>query len=374
MAGKRGKVEDDEVVVVNVDEIIVEILWRLPVESLLRCRCVCKSWYSLISDHHFIKTHLCKSSSPRLLFSTLPPKINLKTTSSLNHLNHPHPVDVDYPLKHPRKSVWIVGSCNGLLCIAIEEDTLFIWNPSTRKSNRLPYSAPKPAAPGCYVLYGFGYQQHTPPPDDYKVVQISCLFKNKAKYDTIVKIYSLKHGNWNNIAPFPHGIPLDDSGKYSNGALHWAASQDFGSSYSWIIVSLDLATYTYAQILQPAYDDQTGADKDLTLGVLQECLCVMCNYRAIRADLWVMKVYGVKDSWTKLASIPYFTHPGRDQFSVPLYISNEGKILLQFGSKLIVFDSKNTPSSQVQYLDECLEACTYVESLVSPDAPTRSWR
>ncbi|KAK1428995.1 hypothetical protein QVD17_11194 [Tagetes erecta] len=131
------------------------------------------------------------------------------------------------------------------------------------------------------------------------------LVVTSSTYDTIVNIYSLNYGNWTNISPFPHGIPLDDSGHYSNGALHWAASQHFNaSSYSWIIVSLDLATHTYAQISQPAYPQTPAADKDLTLGTLQECLCVMCNYRAIRADFWVMKVYGVKDSWTNLVSIP----------------------------------------------------------------------
>ncbi|KAK9078956.1 hypothetical protein SSX86_000625 [Deinandra increscens subsp. villosa] len=359
-----------------LQEIVVEILSRLPVESLLRCRSVCKLWYSLISDPHFVKSHLSLSTCNtryahhRLIFSTLP-KINLKSCSLYDVLYHNSAhalLELDYPLKHPRKSVWIVGSCNGLVCIAIQEDTLFIWNPSTRKSNRLPNCARSKSQPGCYVLYGFGYQELA---DDYKLVEIACIFKDRAKYDTLVKIYSLKKGNWHKIAAFPHGIPLDDSGKFSNGALHWAASKDFGSTYSWMIVSLDLAKETYGEILQPVYDE---GDKDLTLGALEECLCVLCNYRGIRAELWVMKVYGVKDSWTKLVSIPYFTDPGRDQFSVPFCISNDGKMLLQFGSKLIVYDSKNSSSSNIQNLDECLEACTFVESLVSPDAPSRPWR
>ncbi|KAI7735623.1 hypothetical protein M8C21_031939 [Ambrosia artemisiifolia] len=368
--------EEDGPPVLLLEEIIVEILCRLPVESLLRCRSVCKLWYSLISDPLFVKSHLSLSTSNttnprcyRLIFSTLP-KINLKTSSLYDALYHHSldPIELDYPMKHPRKSVWIVGSSNGLLCIAIEEDTLFLWNPTTRKSTRLPYCGRK-SHPGCYVLYGFGYSSTVD--DDYRVVEISCVFKDRAKYSTTVRIYSLKFGNWKKIDAFPHGIPLDDSGKFSNGALHWAASQDFGSSYSWIIVSLDLAKETYGEILQPVYDE---GDKDLTLGVLGESLCVLCNYRGIRADVWVMKVYGVKDSWTKLVSIPYLTDPGRDQFSVPFCVSNDGKLLLQLGSKLIVYDSKSSSSSEIQNVDECLEACIFVESLVSPDAPNRPWR
>lgn len=39
-------------------DLIVEILLRLPIKSLLRFKCVCKSWLSFISDPHFVKSHL----------------------------------------------------------------------------------------------------------------------------------------------------------------------------------------------------------------------------------------------------------------------------------------------------------------------------
>ncbi|XP_023736405.1 F-box/kelch-repeat protein At3g23880 isoform X1 [Lactuca sativa] len=355
-------------------EIIIEILSRLPVESLLRCKSVCKLWCSMISDSHFVKSHLALSTSNnrythhRLILHTSP-RINLKSSplydvlyaESVNLLEH------DYPLKHPYKSIWIAGSCNGLLFIAVEDDDLFLWNPGTRKSNRLP-DVGFNVRSGSYVLYGFGYDESK---DDYKVVGISCVFRSGGNYNIRVKIYSMKLGNWKNIGAFPHGIPLDDSGKLSNGALHWAASQDFGSFYSWRIISLDLAKETYGEILQPVYDE---GNKDLTLGALGESLCVLCDYSKIRADVWVMKVYGVKDSWTKLVSIPYLTDPGRDQFSVPLCISNDGKVLLQFGAKLVLYDSKNLSFSEIHNIDECHEAYTFVESLVSPEAPIRSWR
>ncbi|KAK9072446.1 hypothetical protein SSX86_008880 [Deinandra increscens subsp. villosa] len=349
-------------------EIVIEILSRLPVDSLLRCRSVCKSWCSLISDPYFVKSHLSLSTrnipygQHRLIFSTRR-KMNLKACHLYDAMydKSVNAFKLYNPLKRPLDPVWLVGSCNGLLCVVIEEDTVFIWNPSTRKSNRLPYYEHnvRPLS----VNYGFGYEEST---DDYKVVEICCVFKDRFRYKTFVRVYSLRNGSWKSIGSFPHGMPFDYFGKFSNGALHWAASKDFGLSYSWTIISLDLLKETYGEVLQPVYD---VGDKDLTLGSLREWLCVLCNYREVRVDLWVMKVYGVRDSWTKLVSIPYLTDPEGDRFSVPLCVSNDGKFLLEFGSKLIVYDSKNGSFSEIRNFDECVQASTFVESLVSPMPP-----
>ena len=50
---RRTKHEDD-----LPDEVVLDILARLPVKSLLRFRCVCKPWYSSIANPNFITTHL----------------------------------------------------------------------------------------------------------------------------------------------------------------------------------------------------------------------------------------------------------------------------------------------------------------------------
>ena len=49
---RRTKHDDD-----LPDEIVLDILAKLPVKSLLRFRCVCKPWYSSIANPSFISTH-----------------------------------------------------------------------------------------------------------------------------------------------------------------------------------------------------------------------------------------------------------------------------------------------------------------------------
>ncbi|KAF7150417.1 hypothetical protein RHSIM_Rhsim02G0055100 [Rhododendron simsii] len=126
-------------------EIIVEILLRLSVKSLLRFRCVTKLWRSLISQTEFAKTHLRLASvntdytHHRLILQGLCSYDDFKSCSLYSVLNEKSDtaVEVDCPLKITYSPVMVVGSCDGLVCIAVDLK-VFIWNPSTRKSKRLP--------------------------------------------------------------------------------------------------------------------------------------------------------------------------------------------------------------------------------------------
>ncbi|CAH1434355.1 unnamed protein product [Lactuca virosa] len=325
-------------------DIIIEILSRLPVKSLLRIS------FST-SNNRYAHRHLIFSTKSISVHSC--PLYDVLYDGIVNAL------EIDYPLKESFDYVRIFGCCNGLFLIANKVDDLFIWNPSTRRSNRLPCSGSR----GRPRKYEFGYDESS---DDYKVVAIYYVYKGEAVYNAIVKIYSLKTGNWKRIGDFHNGFSMDCCVKYLNGVLHWTSIQDSGSSYSWTIVSLDLAKETYGEILQPACDE---GDMDLKLGALREWLCVLCDhYGRNCADVWVMKVYGVKDSWTKLVSIPYPIDRECFGFSVPLCISNDGKVLLQHGSELVVYDSENCSFSEIQNFNEWAQAYTIAESLVSPDS------
>uniref|UniRef100_K3YYV2 F-box domain-containing protein n=1 Tax=Setaria italica TaxID=4555 RepID=K3YYV2_SETIT len=76
------------------DEIVLNILVRLPVKTVLRCRAVCKAWLAIISDSSFTRAHLrCSASrceqNPRFIITphTLDhvPWEDLPTTFS-NHI------------------------------------------------------------------------------------------------------------------------------------------------------------------------------------------------------------------------------------------------------------------------------------------------
>ncbi|PWA99588.1 F-box associated interaction domain-containing protein [Artemisia annua] len=231
-------------------------------------------------------------------------------------------IQLENPLQGTRSQrLRIIGSCNELLCILVIDDhTLFIYNPSTRTANILPRSR-QGGGWGC-ELYGFGYDETT---HDYKVVKIwRCDLTSR---DLGAMIYSLKAESWKEIGCFPRVNPFHD-GKFLNGAVHWVTDDGWVGSH--VIVSLDLGKEAYGEVLQLEYDGK--GCKTLTLGVLGESLFVLCHYiKSGVVDVWMTKVYGMKDSWTKLLSI---SHPNDRNLIplpieyAPLYISNDGKLLL----------------------------------------------
>ncbi|KAE8728061.1 hypothetical protein F3Y22_tig00004779pilonHSYRG00022 [Hibiscus syriacus] len=353
-------------------EIIVEILSNLPVKSLLRFRCVSKSWKTLISDPFFIKKHLKsdpKFSKKQVLINTAttqtPTRYSIKSCFLNSIFNDPivTAMEIDYPLKNGSRCDWVVGSCNGLICVAIRQDTVILLNPALRVSKKLTDLGFKKRR-GCYTVYGFGFDASL---DDYKVVRVFC-YQSKGfgdAYESIVRVYSLRTNSWRRIQDFPFGVPCNESAKHVDGNLNWVVFHG-QEGFSCTIVSLDLAQETYKEVPQPWYGD--GAS-ERTLGVLDGCLCVLCNYGRLYAVAWVMKEYGTRESWTKLITIPYLPYPGAEFYSAPLFVSETGLILFHFGMNLVLYDSKENafripviPYDAVSYIDQ---AEVYEESLVS---------
>ena len=53
------------------DDVITNILSRLPVKSLMQFRFVVKSWRNLIRDPHFINMHISQASENKIGFLIL---------------------------------------------------------------------------------------------------------------------------------------------------------------------------------------------------------------------------------------------------------------------------------------------------------------
>lgn len=203
-----------------------EIFARATPETLVRCTSVCKRWNSIITSPTFIKTHLNHQKTRDLLIVRSCP------IGSIKELYYWYCDDVTFtlcgqqpPMDQARKQFYqIVGSCNGILCLADGMDDIFLWNPAIKKWLELP---PLPITIEPNQLYehalGFGFDVMF---NDYKVIRIIHHGLNSNISPKVV-IYSLNSGNWKDVSHLADGLEhLSFRGKnqaFVNGATHWIA-------------------------------------------------------------------------------------------------------------------------------------------------------
>lgn len=250
----------------------------------------------------------------------------------------------------------ILGSCNGILCLGdVHQRYVILWNPYINlKSNTLPIGV------GNYELfthYGFGYDYVN---DKYKLlVAVSDL------RGTVTKMYTFGVKDcWTVIMnfPLPHICESNWAGKFVSNTLNWMALKRLRDQ--WVILSFDLATETYGEVLLPRGDGVKICDPELD--VLRDCLCVtLLDSKKACWVVWLMKKYGVQDSWTKLVMIPdFFGIYGQLH---PLCILENGVVLLKnLFSTLILYNSNDGSLSYPRISGNLgFRMQIYYESLVS---------
>ncbi|XP_062010831.1 F-box protein CPR1-like [Rosa rugosa] len=292
------------------EDVIVRILERLPIKSLIRFTCVSKHWrFIILSDPEFAKTQFQIASQHqtprhRLLISTA-------CVSEFNSLDldaPPSPSPLGYnssvrcPFTQPGgRHVILLCSCNGLILATLhKEENMYIWNPSTQFFKKLPDPADRPANTRLFGC-GFGYLSAT---DDYKVVadfRVSSVDEVKGKE---MHIFSSKANIWKRTeAPPLFDYEFEYEGTLSNEALHWL--DELG------IVAFDLAKEEFQRMPLPIQDGEVQS-----LGAFGDCLCAFDCAKLDTAgsiDLWVMKKYGVADSWTKLFNLKVSDQPDQPE-------------------------------------------------------------
>lgn len=189
------------------DIIEKEILLRLPNKSIICLSSVCKSWRSRILNPYFINFHMMNSVT------------NLNNQSFIAHnkmhLDHHlyvinmnflgRAINLNLPSSLPRTTsagydyFTVVGSCNGLFCLAYKctqlQKRLYLWNPVTRQVKEISkYKIIIHGNLGDHsVSFGFGFDIAG---SDYKVVRI---VSDNRRFISRVEVYSLNENSWKEI-------------------------------------------------------------------------------------------------------------------------------------------------------------------------------
>ncbi|OMO97514.1 hypothetical protein COLO4_14578 [Corchorus olitorius] len=345
----KGKLAREPDVNINAmslpNDLIMEILPRLPVKSLGRFRCVCKHWHSFITKPEFatnlvIQAQETSNDHKFVYFRYTLYQVNLDTHCDKGtkfSINLSSAKEIALPSENSLKlHTTIIGSCNGLIFLCYGRENFYLLNPLTGESRHLFYFSPHGGIK-LKTKLAFGYDSST---KDYKIIR----FQPDEPYS--LRVFSLKNNSWRwpkpDIQDTPNQLIPDlltrDQAVQVGGFLHW---QVVGRNPDRVL-TFDLAQEKFGELINLPRDPNEEA-RVIGVSVLHGCLCVTrksIDYTQ-GCSIWAMKEYGVAESWTKLIKLKlgldgtYF--PDFQLF--PMCYIKEGRVLLlQNVHKIILYD------------------------------------
>ncbi|XBJ04381.1 hypothetical protein VPH35_023325 [Triticum aestivum] len=221
-----------------MEELVLEIFFRLPVKSLLRFKSLSKAWCATISDPMFIRSHLEHQKpswliTPHALDSTIeaeewPTTFSTQTRFyrwqlglgvSDTRLMHA----TDFPGEF--SSIALIAHCDGLVLFPTNTK-LYLFNPATRETMTLPASnRTKTQYKHMFLPTGFGLDHRT---GKYKVVRAFVRSKDPLTevYRMGMEVFTVGDGeactSWRETTTdLPYSVVEWITGKFVNGGLFW---------------------------------------------------------------------------------------------------------------------------------------------------------
>ncbi|KAK1431317.1 hypothetical protein QVD17_07774 [Tagetes erecta] len=298
------------------EEIIEQILTRLPVESILRFKSVSKPWLSLISNPSFTNLQLTqatlahRSSLFISIYDTLTRKLYfLSAAHEGGHVTH---------LFKPFDQIMItceetteLEHLNGLVLFSSGNgynkhmSFAYVINPSTRKIYKLPHP-PSELVRSSYSYYLFGFDESR---NEHKILHIkmfrSILSNKPYKHAKVeVMIFSMSNVSWRKInvdLPCDMVIDWNIGSKHSvcvNSVIHLVLQNRNE------ILSFDLRTEKFLLINLPVecvaytvyerYHDKglnTIISSKPFLMKINGFLGFICHKTRNEIDVWILKDY-----------------------------------------------------------------------------------
>ncbi|GLT32202.1 hypothetical protein SLA2020_068860 [Shorea laevis] len=309
-------------------DIIQEILYRLPVKSLMRFQCVCKSWQVLIKNPDFVSKHLSLAITDKTQHHVIVSAENRKR-HSLSWVSYEEETG-SYVCKVIEEGstasyqsyLGVLDHCNGIICLAVDDDVVLL-NPGIRQSRRLPETCIRSSDGDwdrdyftCSV--GFGYD---PRSSDYKVVRI---WNSNVDDHVRIEVYTMSSNSWREIFSFveyfaDYFVWGTERKRYLNGSCYWLGQEEYYSedepdsdeegNDSEIIVSFDMSNEVFQKISTPD-DFHSRGFYNNGLHILKGSLSlVQCPWLAFQEKLlkvWVRNESGVNGVWTQLKTVRLF--------------------------------------------------------------------
>nr|XP_043618699.1 F-box protein At3g07870-like [Erigeron canadensis] len=351
-------------------DVLLDILIRLPISCLIQFKLVCHSWNSLSMDPELARVHhvAMAKNDPMLMFHCDYPIRNQLSFVELSSNDHDENIvrKISIPFCNSMPEFNVVGSCNGLLCMSdsLYREPVYVFNPFSRDYLELPKSKQFDEQE---VIFGFGFHPVT---KEYKVVKI-VYYRNshgrkrvirnirnypKSEVQVLTISKQMNKSSWRCIGKMPYQIDRQLKGvALVNGRLHWLSRLSRVSGVlDREIISFDLKSEKFEVVKKAS--NMVVINSNHHLATVQGCLAVVapCGYGKL--EIWVMKQYGIKESWMKEFVIhgAYHVKAPNHEYQHGIWrqalskrmvrvlcVLKNGEILLEYrGGRLVKYDPK----------------------------------
>ena len=293
------------------EDLQSKIFVRLSVKCVLICKCVCKSFCTVIRNPDFVNAHLSfprpittKTSQSLILGFINITRIPIQGCNSLLSIDDDKEILSSSPLTPTIPYVGalsLVGSSNGLICFDVRsgafasEGNYLLWNPVTRQTRYLPRFENRSKCD--FPLTQFGFIREI---NEYMVVNVS---KNRDSQDIDIELYKMSTNSWSinhnttvgRLIPFfgqGFGIKPMKTSVYSNGCLHWGTTYSRGA----YILSFNLKNEELGMIKAVDHNRDSYFNCWQIAEVNEDLAMIYWRFTG-EFQLWVMTDYGVESSW-----------------------------------------------------------------------------
>ncbi|PIA28558.1 hypothetical protein AQUCO_06800011v1 [Aquilegia coerulea] len=364
-------------------DLIIDILSRLPTVPLLKSRCVCKSWNHIITFDPIFYTlrnnHKSLLTNADALILLSPCNFTDRSVDQLyfTQLNDPpliQKIAVSSFVRGITKEVYlrIVGVCNGLICLATFQKPLcgpssvdkqmiksfYILNPISRENLELPkfeeeslLSISSGGSTGKLKqrrFYGFGFDKCN---QVFKLVLFVIFYDVDDDYDNKIVmsemlVFTFGSGWKRVLGEVPNMMRYaftEASNVCVDGRLYWITCTTVpdSNSYNMVIMSFNLSDEAFGIIQIP---EMVVVESDYylvqahyyyTLTVLENCLCWVDMKNDKHINIWIKTS---AESWTKKFCLQKNLLPRHFGPVRPIKLEQNGELFLYHRNHVISYN------------------------------------